>query len=252
MAIVTPTSRTMSRGVRWFQLAVAATLVVVFAAPIAWMISDWSQVQKEKAVASTVEQLGGSVTWAGDGIGFRWPGGGRILDVHLMNTDATDGDFAKLASLRRPRGVYAQNTTITGEALVHLRGLTTLENLELGNTQVGDKGLEHLAGLTALKSLTLEATQIGDEGAAQLAGLTKMWYLDLSGTCVTDDGIEHLLSMRELERLDLEETAITDRGLMCLKDLKSSGGSVELCGTLVTDRGVAEFRKQAPNWRVSR
>jgi len=170
----------MSWKVRRFQLAVAVILVAVFAVPIVWLIVDWSHVQREREVALAVEQLGGRVAWAGDGIGFRWPCGGRIVFVYVMDTNATDDDFGMLASLQRPRGVYARNTAIT------------------------------------------------------------------------DDGIEHLLSMRELERLDIEETAITDRGLMCLRGLKSSGGRVELCGTLVTDRGLAEFRKQAPNWRASR
>ena len=212
--------------VRRFQHGMTALLVLVFAVPTWWMIGSWRQSRSQLRVAARIEELGGSVTWGGDGVGFTRLGGAYVWRVDLNGTDATDDDFAQL------------------------KILTELHALRANETRITNQGLRYLRGFPGLKFLQLQGTQIGDDGVAHLQNLTGLEYLYLSDTQITDAALAHLASMDELTHLVLDNTRITDEGLRQLKKMTKPNARLELANTQVTKAGVAEFKKEAPNWRV--
>lgn len=238
-------------GVRRFQHGVTALLLIVFAVPLCWMVGSWLESRRQQRVAARIEELGGQVTWGGDGVGFTRLAGGYVQRVNLNQTHATDEDFAELMDLTELETLRADGTPLTGKGLAHLQGLSNLVQLHLGHTKITDEGLRYVGNLHGLKFLNLQATQIGDAGVAHLRNLTNMEGLDLSDTQITDDALAHLTSMERLKRLVLERTQITDRGLEQLGKMTTPDAEVELDGTGVSKAGVAALKKEAPNWRVS-
>lgn len=215
-------------GVRRFQHGMTALLVLVFAVPTYWMIGSWRQSRSQQRVAARIEELGGSVAWGGDGIGFKRLGGGYVRWVDLNGTDATDNDFAQL------------------------KLLTELHALSANGTRITDEGLRYLGDLPRLNVLNLHGTHIGDAGVAHLRNLTSLEYLHLSDTQITDAALAHLASMDQLNRLKLDHTRITDKGLRQLGKMTRPDAILDLSGTQVTDAGIAELKKEAPNWHVRR
>ena len=237
-------------GVRRFQHGMTALLVLAFAVPTYWMIGSWRQSRSQQRVAARIEELGGSVTWGGDGIGFKRLGGGYVWRVDLNGTDATDNDFAQLKLLTELHALSANETRVTSRGLAHLEGLNNLVSLDLGLTQITDEGLRYLGDLPRLKILNLQGTHIGDAGVAHLRNLTSLEHLDLSHTQISDAALAHLASMDQLSRLELDHTQITDKGLQQLKKISKPNATLNLFQTGVTDAGVAELKKEAPNWHV--
>lgn len=237
-------------GVRTFQRIVTGLLVVAFAIPTWWMTGSWLQARRQQRVAALIEELGGQVTWGGDGVGFSRLTAGYIQRVNLNGTNATDEDLAQLEYLPELTTLTADGARITGRGLAHLQGLNKLVQLDLSRTQVTDDGLRHVGALPGLKILNLQATQITEAGVAHLRDLTSLEQLDLSYTQISDAALVHLASMHGLNRLELDHTRITDEGLRQLGTMTRPDAALDLSGTQVTGAGLAELKKKAPNWHV--
>ena len=125
----------------------------------------------------------------------------------------------------------------------HIAGLTRLELLSLRGAHVTDPGLSHLKSLTNLKYLWLEKAHVTDEGLAHLKGLTQLVYLSLEDTQITDAGLVHL---KGLTRLRTGPDEFPLHAAVWIR------GGLDLTGTQVTEKGIAELNEALPGrpaWR---
>src|SRR5262249_33673930 len=94
---------------------------------------------------------------------------GRIVEVSLARTWATDADVERLASLK------------------------SLKRLDLSLTYVSDRGAERLKALDQLEDLNLFAAEfITDAALAFLRGNRQLKTLNLRGTDVTDTSLQYV------------------------------------------------------------
>ncbi|MCS6865845.1 MAG: hypothetical protein RMJ56_03350 [Gemmataceae bacterium] len=108
----------------------------------------------ERAIAATIEKLGGKVQLDGD----------KVVEINLEGRRISDDDLKVLKPLRHLRKLDLEETPITDAGLKHLGELTSLEYLDLEETRVTDAGMEHLTGLKNLKVINLDDTRVTRRG----------------------------------------------------------------------------------------
>ncbi len=114
---------------------------------------------------------------------------GRIVEVSLARTWATDRDMEWIA------------------------GLKDLKRLDLSLTYVSDRGIERLAKLDQLEELNLDtAESITDAAMAFLRANHRLRRLNVRGTDVTDTGLEYLSTLTQLTTLEHSGDAGERRG----------------------------------------
>lgn len=168
---------------------------------------------KQSAV-ERVELLGGRCTRETDG---------RLVEVDLSGTEATDDD------------------------LVALHGSHHLVALDLGGTRVSNAGLRALPRLRSLRILDLSESRVTGNGLSALSRHPRLEFLVLSGTKIGEPGIDALSELKTLRGLDVEATDLKPQHLDRLRaalpncrvhGTESGGGNDELSLRL-RDEGVA-------------
>ena len=117
---------------------------------------------------------------------------GRIIEVNLQETQASDADLLHLANLTFLKEVSLHRTKVKGTGLILLRRLESLGILYLTDTGVDNKTVGHLRHLLGLRILGLSGTKVGDRGIAHLARLRKLKSLFLLDARATDMGVARL------------------------------------------------------------
>lgn len=164
---------------------------------------------QDDAVVTSIEAQGGHVTRDRQG---------RIVEVSLARTWATDVDVERLADVGSLRKLDLSLTYVSDRGVGRLKGLDKLEELNLFAAEfITDAALAFLRGHRGLKKLNLRGTDVTDTSLAYVAELTGLTSLDISFTQITDVGLEHLASLAELEELNLGGNKISGIGLHVLK-----------------------------------
>jgi Leucine-rich repeat (LRR) protein len=208
-----------------------------------------------------------------------------IVELDLQYAEQiTDEGTAALKGWKRLKRLNLRGTKITDNTLGHLAGLPTLESLDIGFAQFTDSGLENLALLPNLKEVTIGGNKLTDAGLRFLRQLSGLTYLDLSGSQRTDSGLwsvsitelgmDSVATLKELQELRLGGTAVSARWLEKLKGLQklerlslqddrrlgddaapvlgsfTSLRWLDVKGTAMTEKGIAELRRQLPNCQI--
>lgn len=160
-------------------------------------------------VATRIIAQGGSVERDGDG---------RIVEVFLGNTWATDGDVERLASLGDLRRLDLSLTYVSDRGIDGLRRLEGLQELNLFAAEfITDTALSYLRGHSNLRKLNLRGTDVTDVAVEYVAELRALRTLDISFTQIGDIGMEHIDRLSELEELRIGGNKITGVGLRTLQ-----------------------------------
>jgi Leucine-rich repeat (LRR) protein len=145
-------------------------------------------------------------------------GSGRIVEVSLARTWATDRDLEWIAGLKDLKRLDLSLTYVSDRGIERLSKLEDLEELNLDTAEgITDAAIAFLRVNHKLRKLNLRGTDVTDTGLEYLATLTGLTLLNIAETQVTDIGLENLASLDQLEELDLGGNKISGVGLDVLK-----------------------------------
>jgi hypothetical protein len=190
----------------------------------------------------------------------------KTLDLHEFhaNPDALKviASFKSLETLRL-------GPTTADAGLDELAALPRLQVLELYGSGVTDAGLEQIGRIKSLRRLNVTGTKVTAAGLKHLRGLS-LTRLDLSPALLTDEALQDwrdkkmvhtlgiargkvgkLASDEDIVFLILAKAPITDSSVKLLAEMKTLTG-VDLSGTRVTEKGVAELKAALPKLYVRR
>jgi hypothetical protein len=182
----------------------AATAAPGFRASVAVAAAE-----QDAALIRAIEDQGGTVTR---------DSAGRVTEVALARTWATDADVERVAVLKELQKLDLSLTYVSDLGIERLKGFDRLEELNLYAAEfITDAALAFLRGHRTLKTLNLRGTDVTDTSLAYIAELPALTSLDISFTQITDVGLEHLASLPLIEELNLGGNKISGVGLHVLK-----------------------------------
>lgn len=208
-----------------------------------------------------------------------------IVDLNLYYAEqVTDEGVAAFRGWKKLKRLNLRGTKITDTTLEHLANVTTLESLDIGYAQITDVGLDRLTALPNLKELNLGGNKLTDAGLQSLRQLQGLTSLNLGGSqrtdsglwsiSLTESGLDAVITLKELRELRLDETATSARWLEKLKALdklerlslqgcKRLGDDaapllaslpalsvLDLKGTAMTEKGIAELKRVKQEVRI--
>ena len=208
-----------------------------------------------------------------------------ITELNLYYAEQiTDEGMAAVKGWKRLKRLNLRGTKVTDTTLEHLADVTTLEALDVGYAQITDVGLDRLTPLQNLRELTIGGNKLTDVGLQALRQLSGLTSLSLGGEqrtdsglwsiSLTDAGLEAILTLQNLRELRLDGMPVTNRWLEKLKGLRKlerlslqrckklddvaatllaawpALRMVELTGTAVTEKGLADLQRAKPNIRL--
>src|SRR5215510_10730801 len=208
-----------------------------------------------------------------------------IVDLNLYYAELiTDEGMAALKSWKKLKRVNLRGTKITDTTLEHLANVMTLEFLDIGFAQITDVGLDRLTPLTNLKELIISGNKLTDTGLQSLRQLQGLTSLSLGGSQRTDSGLwtisltelglDAIATLKELRELRLDGMPVSARWLeklkgfnklerLSLQDCKRLGDDaapllaswpalrvLDLKGTSMTEKGLADLRRLKSNAQI--
>jgi Leucine Rich repeat len=208
-----------------------------------------------------------------------------VVDLNLYYAEQiTDEGMAALKNWKRLKRLNLRGTKITDTTLEHLANVTTLESLDAGFAQITDVGLDRLTPLQNLKELVIGGNKLTDTGLQSLRQFPGLTSLSLGGSqrtdsglwtiSLTESGLDAITTLKELRELRLDGAPVSARWLEKLKALnklerlslqgcKRLGDDVapllaswpsllilDLKGTAMTEKGLADLRLTKPNARI--
>jgi Leucine-rich repeat (LRR) protein len=208
-----------------------------------------------------------------------------IVDLNLYYAEQiTDEGMAALKNWKRLKRLNLRGTKITDTTLEHLANVTTLEALDAGFAQITDVGLDRLTPLQNLKELVIGGNKLTDTGLQSWRQFPGLASLSLGGSqrtdsglwtiSLTESGLDAIMTLKELRELRLDGAPASARWLEKLKTLnklerlslrgcKRLGDDVapllaswqsllvlDLNGTAMTEKGIADLRREKPNARI--
>jgi len=196
----------------------------------------------------------------------------------------TDEGMAAVKNWKQLKRLNLCGTKITDTTLEHLSNVTTLESLDVGFAQITDVGLDRLTSLPNLKELIIGGNKLTDTGLQALRQLPALISLSLGGSQRTDSGLwsisltelglESITTLKELRELRLDGMPVSVRwleklkvlnklerlGLQGCKRLSDDAApllaswpalrALDLKGTAMTEKGLADLRRAKPNARI--
>ena len=143
---------------------------------------------------------------------------GRIVEVSLAGTWATDRDLDRLLEIKTLRRLDLGLTYVSDRGIQRLRTLENLEELDLDTAEViNDAAIAYLRASGRLRRLNLRGTEITDASLQYISGLTALQSLNIAETQITDLGMEHLAALTNLEEVNLGGDQIGGAGFDVLK-----------------------------------
>jgi internalin A len=209
----------------------------------------------------------------------------NIEELNLYFAEqVTDEGMAIVKGWKHLKRLNLRGTKITDNTLEFLASVPTLESLDIGFAEVTDVGLDRLTSLPNLRELTIAGNKLTDAGVHLLRQLPQLTYLDIGGSQRTDSGlwfvslteagVDSIATLTELQDLRLSGTGVSARSIAKLKTLEKLERLVllnckrigddslpmlsafpklrvlDVKGTGMTEKGVAELRKNLPNTQV--
>jgi internalin A len=160
-------------------------------------------------VADWIQAQGGDVVRDKDG---------RIVEVSLARTWATDNDLEHILGLKDLKRLNLALTYVSNRGIERLQKLDQLEDLNLYAAEfITDAATSYLRANKRLRRLNLRGTDVTDTSLEYLSALTGLKSLDISQTQISDVGLDHLASLAELEELNIGGIKISGVGLNVLK-----------------------------------
>lgn len=187
--------------------------------------------------------------------------------LNLANNPVTDGAIASLVQLAKLKEVDLSDTGVTDGATRRLGELRALEKINLMHTGAGDPTVRALLTLPKLTDMNVARTKVTSAVVPEIARNRRIQYLDLTkndlstnslkllgamtqlkslhigDSEIDDDGVAKLMTLKKLESLGLENTLISDKSLFLITDNMKAMYDLNLSGTHVTNKGVAELAK---------
>jgi len=161
------------------------------------------------SVAQWIEAQGGEIRRGTDG---------RIVEVSLARTWATDSDIERVVEIKGLKRLDLSFTYVSDRGIERLQQLQQLEELTLDTAEfITDAATNYLRANRKLRKLVLRGTDVTDVSLPYIAELTALKSLDLSYTMLGDGGLESLPALTELEELNLGGTRISGINLNFLK-----------------------------------
>lgn len=143
---------------------------------------------------------------------------GRIVEVSLARTWATDNDVQRLAELKDLKRLDLSLTYVSDRGIESLQKLPQLEDLNLAAAEfITDAAISYLRGNRTLRRLNLRGTDVTDTSLQYIAEVAGLKQLDVSQTQISDVGLDHLPALAELEDLNLGGNKISGVSLNVLK-----------------------------------
>jgi Leucine-rich repeat (LRR) protein len=205
-----------------------------------------------------------------------------IVELNLYYAEQiTDEGMAAVKGWQKLKRINLRGTKVTDTTLEHLANVTTLESLDVGFAQITDVGLDRLTPLVNLKELVVGGNKLTDVGLQALRQLPSLTSLSLGGSqrtdsglwtiSLTEQGLDAITTLKDLRELRLDGMPVTARWLEKLKALnklerlslqgcKRVGDDavpllvswpalrmLDLKGTAVTEKSLAELRRAKPN-----
>ena len=162
---------------------------------------------------------------------------GRIVEVDLALTWATDDDLAKLAAMPELRKINLSHTKISDLGLAQLRPLRNVTELNCYYCDyITDGGIAYLKGWANLESLTVRGTEVTSRVFEHLAGMKKLKSLDVGFSRVNDDGFDALSSLESIEELHIGGDKMSGLALPLLRLLPNLR-HLDVNGSQRTDSG---------------
>jgi internalin A len=182
---------------------------ILTAAALAGMLTTAGVQSSDADAARSIEAQGGRVARDQSG---------RIVEVSLARTWATDADVERIAAIKTIKRLDLSLTYVSDRGAERLKGLDQLEELNLFAAEfITDAAMAFLRGNRRLTTLNLRGTDVTDTSLAYVAELAQLKSLDISFTQISDVGLEHLSSLAQLEELNLGGNKISGAGLHVLK-----------------------------------
>jgi hypothetical protein len=193
--------------------AIILTGLIALAAALPSPVSAQSRPAPASPAASyaveRIEQRGGWVVRDKDG---------RVTEVSLERTWATDNDLDFVAELKDIKKLDLSFTYVTDKGIKKLQQLQQLEDLTLDTAEfLTDSSMGHLRANRALRRLVVRGVDITDAGMRYVGEMTGLRSLDISYTMLGDVGLESLPNLSSLEELKLGGNMITGLNLNFLK-----------------------------------
>lgn len=208
-----------------------------------------------------------------------------IVELNLYYAEQiTDEGMAAVKGWKKLKRINLRGTKVTDTTLEHLANVTTLEAIDVGFAQITDVGLDRLAPLVNLKELVISGNKLTDNGLQALRQFPGLTHLSLGGSqrtdsglwtiSLTEQGLDAITTLKELRELRLDGMPVTARWLEKLKTLdKLERLSLQGCkrvgddaapllatwsalrvldvkGTAVTEKGLAELRRAKPKTQL--
>jgi internalin A len=208
-----------------------------------------------------------------------------IVDLNLYYAEQiTDEGMAAVRGWKKLERLNLRGTKITDTTLEHLANVTTLESLDAGFAQITDVGLDRLTPLLNLKELVIGGNKLTDAGLQSLRQFPGLTSLSMGGSqrtdsglwsiSLTESGLDAVITLKELRELRLDGMPVSARWLEKLKALsklerlslqgcKRLGDDatpllaswpalrlLDLQGTAMTEKGLAELRRSKPKTRI--
>jgi internalin A len=208
-----------------------------------------------------------------------------IVDLNLYYAEQiTDEGMAAVRGWKKLKRLNLRGTKITDTTLEHLANVTTLESLDAGFAQITDVGLDRLTPLLNLRELMIGGNKLTDAGLQSLRQFPGLTSLSLGGSqrtdsglwsiSLTESGLDAIITLKELRELRLDGMPVSARWLEKLKALnklerlslqgcKRLGDDaapllaswpalrvLDLKGTAMTEKGLADLRRAKPKVRI--
>jgi internalin A len=201
----------------------------------------------------------------------------HLKRLNLHGTKVGDTGLEHIAGIKTLESLDVGSTLMTDVGLERLTNLLNLRRLTMGGNELGDAGLQALRQMPGLTYLDLSGRQgtdknvwtiamsnVGLEAVLSLKQLRDLRFMctsigvgiegtkfgEVSMLTVTPEWLERMHSLSKLERLRLQGcNRIGDgdvRTLATMPALKE----VDLKGTAVTEKGVAELKAAKPGITV--
>jgi hypothetical protein len=191
------------------------------------------------AAAAVYAQTAADVQWIADAGGsVRRDAAGRVTEVDLRASWATDSDMRRLLRLPHLAKLDLSLTRITDQGMNELRNAPGIVDLNLRFAEyVTDEGLAAVKGWKKLKRLNVHGAKISDTTLDHISGIATLESLNVGSAMITDVGLERLATLPNLKELTIGGNEIGDAGLQALR-LMPGLTYLDLSGRQGTDSNV--------------
>jgi hypothetical protein len=127
----------------------------------------------------------------------------RVVEVRLIDADATDDFLARLAECDELQILNLSQNAITGAGIKHLKRLEHLEDLDLAYTKVTDDDMIALGEINSLKRLDLSHNRLSGRGFHCLQPLANLETICLVATPLREGALEKLAALPKLDMCNI-------------------------------------------------